>query len=193
MPKLSILICTLDNRKHFYDRLINILRRQLYMENLCGQVEILSECDNGEISIGQKRNKLLEKSSGLYICFIDDDDLVSDDYVKSILNSIDKNNPDVIGIHLLMTTNGDNEERTYHSIKYKTWYHEVDPDRPGKLRYFRNPNHLNPVKREYAIQVRFPNTNNGEDRVYSQNLLKFLKTEEYIEHPIYFYEYRSVK
>ena len=188
IPKLSLLICTLFNRDALFQKLLAKLREQ---EN--NDIEIHYEIDDGKMSIGEKRNKLLVKASGKYIAFIDDDDMVSDNYVKLILNAINKSNPDVIGLHLLMTIDGQNEERTYHSLKYDHWYDESDPDREGRRRYFRNPNHLNPVKREHALKVKFPAIDVGEDRDYSKKLLQYLKTEEYIEQPIYYYAYRSNK
>ena len=188
VPKLSILICTMFNRDSLFQRLLAKLREQ---EN--SDIEIHYEIDDGTISVGEKRNKLLDKARGEYIAFIDDDDMVSDNYVELILNAINTSEPDVIGMHLLMTVDGQNEERTYHSLKYDHWYDEPDPDRAGKTHYFRNPNHLNPVKREYALKVKFPTIDVGEDKDYSKNLLQYLKTEEYIEEPIYFYEYRSNK
>lgn len=187
-PILSLLICTMFNRDALFQRLLVKLREQ---EN--SDIEIHYELDDGKMSVGEKRNKLIAKCRGEYIAFIDDDDMVSDNYVELILNAIEKSNPDVIGMHLLMTVDGQNEERTYHSLKYDHWYDEPDPDREGKRRYFRNPNHLNPVKREYAIKVKFPTIDVGEDKEYSKMLLQYLKTEEYIEQPIYHYEYRSNK
>ena len=185
--KLSILICSLYRRKDFLKKLKNKLLPQVTNE-----VEILYDIDDGAKTIGQKRNQLLDKSQGKYIVFIDDDDLVSDDYVSKILEGIDKD-VDVIGIHLIMNVDGKYDEYTYHSLKYRTWYHEADPTNPGRLRYFRNPNHLNPVKREYAMKAKFPQINNGEDKSYSMNLLQYLKTEHYIESPIYYYMVRSHK
>jgi glycosyltransferase involved in cell wall biosynthesis len=186
--KLSILICTLEERKHFLERLLSILNPQKTDE-----VEILINCDNRQKSIGQKRNELLKQASGDYITFIDDDDRISDDYVSKILNSINKSNPDVIGIHLIMTTDKIIEEKTFHSLKYRSWYDEPDPEKPWLRRYYRNPNHLNPVKREYALKVGFPEISMGEDKVYSTKLLDFLKTEEYIKEPIYYYDFVSRK
>ena len=186
MIKLSLLICTLTDRTNYLDRLMECLNKQKTDE-----VEILVSLDNREKTIGQKRNELLDQAQGDYIAFIDDDDLVSDDYIQLVLESINKSNPDVIGLHLLMTVNGANEERTYHSLKYNRWWDEPDPDRPGRRRYFRNPNHLNPVKRELALKVKFPGINHGEDHDYSKGLLPHLSTEEYIESPIYYYLFRS--
>lgn len=184
--EFSILICSLQSRASFLERLFNNLSSQLN-EN----VEVLTSLDNGEKSIGQKRNELLDKAQGKYIAFIDDDDLVSDNYISLILDAV-KDNCDVVGMHLIMTIDGRDPQKTYHSLKYNRWFDEPDPEN-GRRKYYRNPNHLNPVKKEYALQVRFPEINNGEDRVYSQKLLPFLKTEVYIEQPIYYYLYRSRK
>src|SRR4030066_2193597 len=112
MPKLSILICTLENRKHYFDRIITILRKQCEEGNFWNDVEILSEIDNYENTVGTKRNILLDRAKGDYIVYIDDDALVSTNYISLILNAIDKSQPDVIGIHLLMTQDGTHEERT---------------------------------------------------------------------------------
>ena len=188
MVKLSILICSLVERKDFLDRLMDCLSKQKTDE-----VEIITAIDNREKSIGNKRNELLQQAQGEYIAFIDDDDMVSDNYVQLLLEAIDKSKPDVIGMHLLMTVDGVNEERTYHSLKYDHWWDEPDPERPGRTRYFRNPNHLNPVKRELALKTPFVDTNWGEDLEYSKAMLQFLKSEEYIEQPIYYYLFRSNK
>jgi glycosyltransferase involved in cell wall biosynthesis len=186
MKKLSILILTLQKRKDYLDRLLKVLQPQI-----TDDVELLIESDNGELSIGKKRNLLLEKSTGEYICFIDDDDLVSFDYVSKILEAI-KKSPDVVGMHLLHFNDAYLAGFTYHSLKYSSWFENRDSSL-GFMRYYRNPNHLNPVKREYAMRVMFPEISMGEDRVYSQNILKHLKTEEYICEPIYYYLFRRIK
>ena len=124
---------------------------------------------------------LLEESQGEYVAFVDDDDLVSNDYVGFILRAIDRE-PDVVGLHGIITTNGKNAKPFIHSIKYKTWFENNGI-------YYRYPNHLNPVKRVLALQVKFPDKSHGEDRDYSDRLFPLLKTEVMIEDPIYFYLY----
>ena len=187
--KLSILICTLNKRYKYLLKLVDVLLPQITDKD---EVEVLYAVDDGEKTIGKKRNELLGRAKGKYITFIDDDDLVSADYISQIMVGIDKD-VDVIGIHLIMNVDGIYDEYTYHSIKYRSWYQEPDPDHPGRTRYFRNPNHLNPVKREYALRTKFPEINFAEDKAYSDNLLKHLKTEHYIDKPIYYYMMRSNK
>lgn len=180
--KLSILICTLEERKHFLDRLIGILTPQI--NKFGNDVEILIAKDNREHTIGTKRNELLFASNGEYICFVDDDDVVSENYIELILSAIESG-PDVVGMHLLHFENGVHTGLTFHSIKYDSWWQENGVD--GYIRYYRNPNHLNPVKRQHALRAMFPECNMGEDRKYSEILKPMLKTEKYIEQPIYSY------
>jgi len=194
--KLSVLIPTMERRKKYFDRIIENLTKS-YDKLTDAQkemVEVVFSSDDGSASIGAKRNDLLTRATGEYIAFVDDDDLVSEDYYSLILKALETN-PDVVGIHLLMDTDDkpESECRTYHSLKYTHWYDEADPDRKGLRRYFRNPNHLNPVKRLYALYTLFPDIDHGEDRVYSQNILKFLKEEVNIEEPLYYYKVRSNK
>ena len=55
--------------------------------------------------------------------------------------------------------------------------------------YYRPPNHLNPMKREIAIQFKFPEQYHGEDLCWAMALAQsgLLKTEETITEPYYFY------
>ena len=115
--KLSILVCALEKREEFHKTLMPVLGTQ--KAAFKDEVEILVEIDNGEKSIGTKRNLLLERAKGDYIVFIDDDDMISDTYVSRILECIDKSQPDVIGIHLIMTTDKVTTEKTYHLQKLK--------------------------------------------------------------------------
>ena len=98
--KWSILICTLENRKHFLERLLNILLPQIGEYTVdgdvyTGSVEIRILSDNKEMSVGEKRNKLIHMAKGEYFSFIDDDDLVSEEYVDQVLRKLRKN-PDVV-------------------------------------------------------------------------------------------------
>jgi glycosyltransferase involved in cell wall biosynthesis len=185
----SILICSLHSRKEFLTRIMKILTPQL--EGVADLVEILIETDEREMSIGAKRNILLDKAKGKYIAFVDDDDIVSSDYISKILDALEKD-PDVVGMHLLHFNDGAFAGLTYHSLKYRSWFENQDKS-TGLMRYYRNPNHLNPVRRKYAIKTRFPEISMGEDKDYSGNLLQYLETEEYITEPIYYYLYRTNK
>lgn len=185
--KLSILIPSLDRRKHYLDRLISILTPQL-----TDDVEVVVNTDDGKKSIGTKRNELLRNATGDYIAFVDDDDIVEPYYVEEILKAIDQN-PDVVGMHLLHVEDGVLRGLTYHSLKYTHWWDEPNKDDSNLKNYYRNPNHLNPIRREIALHVGFPEINFGEDKDYSYKIRQYLKTEVYIDKPIYHYLVRSNK
>ena len=78
MPKLSILVCTLNSRKPFFDVINKKIKRQLTPD-----VECLTYCDNGEITIGAKREVLKHQATGDYIVYVDDDDRISRYYAVS--------------------------------------------------------------------------------------------------------------
>jgi len=172
--RLSILICSLGNRSALLGRLMERIESQRTSE-----LEVLVDVDDGQKSIGSKRNALLQRATGDYVAFVDDDDLVSANYVKKILEAVN-NNPDCCGMEGIYTVQGTNPRKFIHSIQYTSWF-----EQNGIL--YRNPNHLSPVRREHALATMFPEINHGEDRVYSERLLSRLKTETYIEGPIYHY------
>jgi glycosyltransferase involved in cell wall biosynthesis len=174
MKKLSILICSLKIREKLLMNLARILKMQGD-----SRVEILSIIDNGEISIGEKRNKLLHSAKGEYVCFLDDDDMISPFYTSNILKALEKT-PDCVGFKGIITQNNVQPKLFIHSLKYDSWYEENDI-------YYRCPNHLNPIKKELAISVGFPDLYYHEDQHFSMRIKKLLKTEEFIDDPIYFY------
>jgi len=90
MIKLSILIPAIPSRWEKFQRIFDKLNSQTTDE-----VEILGFIDNKKRSIGAKREGLKGLVNGEYMCFVDDDDDVSDDFVKEILKGM-KENPDVI-------------------------------------------------------------------------------------------------
>lgn len=175
---LSILIC------HLYTRDVGPLLKKLKLQTDNRPVEIIVNGDNGELTIGSKRNELIRAAKGNYICFIDDDDDVSCDYTSSILSAIEKK-PDVIGIEGEITF--DNKKtKFYHSIDYQGWYTGIDG-------FYRTPNHLNPVKKSIAENIMFPEIDFGEDRKYSDRLIRVVKSEVYIDRQIYFYRMEKDK
>ncbi len=176
--KLSILICSLQERQEKLNRLMEVLKPQINDE-----VEVIIKSDSRQMSIGTKRNSLLNEAKGEYIAFIDDDDVVSADYVNKILSAIESK-PDCCGIQGTITFQGRCPRTFIHSLEYANWFEKDNI-------YYRCPNHLNPVKRELALKVGFKEVNFGEDRDYSTRLFPLLKTEIMISDSIYYYYYEK--
>ena len=54
------------------------------------QWEVLIQPDEN-INVGRKRNILLQKASGDFVVFIDDDDEIHDNYIDAFMNAIEFN------------------------------------------------------------------------------------------------------
>lgn len=180
-PALSILLPTVQNRCDLFAA----LHAHVLAQAQGKPVEVLVACDNKEISIGKKRQNLLEAATGKYVVYIDDDDWVSDDYVDSILAAL-ATNPDCVGFKIECRMNGGRPEMASASLKYKAW----DDNKDG-FRFVRSPYQKTPVRRSIALLVGFPDLRYAEDKVYSAGLVKFLETEVYIDKVLYIYRFRA--
>jgi glycosyltransferase involved in cell wall biosynthesis len=172
--RLSILTVTMESRQAVFQNLARALKAQSNP-----QIEMLANVDDGAKSIGQKRNELLEAAKGDYVVFVDDDDMVSPYYTQGILKAIETN-PDCVGIEGIITVECLGPKKFIHSVQYQDWFEENDV-------YYRCPNHLNPIKREIALDTKFPELYYHEDREFSFRLKGKLKTEVYIKGPLYYY------
>ena len=107
---LSILIPTLTDRERMLSRLMDKLNS--IIRNY--PVEILIEEDQGQLTTGAKRNKLVDRANGLFSAFIDDDDDVPEWYFDSIFRLL-HNEPDCdcIGFKgLIMWSDPQRRQRT---------------------------------------------------------------------------------
>ena len=175
---LSILICSLNRRKEFLDRLKTIIKPQLLPN-----VEVLCKIDDGQRTIGEKRQQLLEMSCGRYIAYVDDDDRISDDYVDSIL-SVTNSDSDIISFDVEISENGG----SYKKVKY---HMRFEHDKDFSDHYERIPNHLMAVKKDLAIKAGFPGKSFAEDYEYALRLKPLLITQKSIDKTLYYYDFNE--
>ncbi|MDE2022124.1 MAG: hypothetical protein KGI71_04440, partial [Patescibacteria group bacterium] len=92
--------------------------------------------------------------------------------------------PDVVGFRLAYTVDGVLDRLpAIHSLRYASW-------RVTDQAYERTPNHLNPVRRQYARLTLPFQDGFGEDRAYSERLLPHLRREVFLDgDPAYLYRY----
>jgi hypothetical protein len=188
MKLLSVLIPTLPDRKDFLFDLLDELHYQMEQWNIENEVEIITDDTGSSLSIGAKRQKLLEKAKGEYITFIDDDDKVLNDYLWVIINGIKSVKPDVVSFNGYMTTNGINREN--FKIRKDFPYITIQ-DTNGKNEYLRYNNHLSPIKREIALKIGYKDMRVFEDYDYAKRLKEsgLIKTEYYFDDDLYHYKY----
>lgn len=185
----SILICTIPERREMVTRLIDYLYAQI---GSLREVEIV--VDNGGGTIGEKRQRLLERAKGHFVAFVDDDDFVATYYVDTVLNAIDAAAADVTHLSLVgeMTTDGQLPERFEHSTKYTEWKTTTRGPNMSFL-HERTPNHLNPIRRDVALKVGYDVKKHYiEDKDFSDRVLPFLTNEVSLgDAPLYLYFYNT--
>lgn len=188
-PKLAILIPTIDGREAMLNRLLGTLNKQVakYKDD----VIILINKDNKESTIGTKRNELTEeaiKRGATHRAFIDDDDMVSEDYLDlnmpGVYGNYDCNS--LVGIYSVNEVVDPKKHIFLHSLKYDHWWEDDQF-------YYRNPNHLNVCSLEKIGHIKFQEKNFGEDGCWSEDIAreKCLQKEYDITKPFYHYLFRT--
>lgn len=187
---LSILIPSIPERAEMLAILLDKLASQVkYCQNThptLGEFEIIA--DDGEAflkggkSIGAKRQDLLDAAKGAYVCFLDDDEGISPDYLETLLR-LCKQDKDVC---------------TFRSIaKIKDFWGLVDMSlhnatnddlSPEKLTR-RTPWHISPVRSTFAKAHKFPDTNYGEDYEWFSVVLKHCFNEAHTDRIIHEYNH----
>lgn len=187
-PLWQILIPTLDNerRRAFLERLMSHLRPQL-----SERVEAVTLADEGELSIGAKRQAMLEQATAEWVSFHDDDDIPGPQYVSAVLGVIDSPDPpDVVGFLLRYYVDGREAGAAVHSYTAETYQLPVQARRVRWRRMNRLPNHLNPVRRDLALRVGFADKDHGEDSDYARRLAELNPREAFVPEYLYSYDYR---
>lgn len=190
----SILIPSLFNRYEVFNELINKLEKQIEENNLKEEIEIITHIDNKNIRLIRKRNNMLLSSRGKFIAFLDDDDTVSDDYIKEIVKKI-KENPESDVITFKQHCNCDGWEfNLFSDINSK-----VDKVKVSNNSYIRYPWIWCVWKRENVVDISFKDSrdriNCGEDKEWLIQIMKSkkIKTETKIDKVLHYYRFDSNK
>jgi hypothetical protein len=182
MYDVSILICTIPSRQPFFATLMEEIDKFKKLVDI--KVEVVFDMQT-DISIGQKRNNLLGRAKGKYSCFVDDDDKITAEYLKVIEDAINIGvDYDCIALNGRYYGQGYFRKAFYHSMKYTEWSEDEDG-------YYRNPNHLNPMKTSIMRSLMFKSLSHGEDTDFSLRLVSsgLIKTE--YTHNVLQYHYYS--
>ena len=176
---LDILIPTIPARSRYLLNLLECLAPQLTRAD----IGLLILSDDGTLEIGEKRNRLLEMARADYVCFIDDDDLVSPNYVSALSGAL-QSSPDCVGFKMRRFYDQIEIGEGINSIKCGSYRNEGHT-------FYRTPGHLNPIRRELAVQIGFEPISRHEDMIFAERIFPLLKTEVFIDEHLYEYWYRS--
>ena len=183
---LSVLVCSTHTRWSGFGQEI---QRQLWgqyealPEDYQRRVEIVMLTDNKKMMLGHKRNVLVGMAQGRYVQFVDDDDRVEPDMLRTLIDATDRNT-DVITFLASVSLNGEAPRPCRYSLRYAQ-------DKNTAAGYERVPNHICAIRRDLATRVSFPHLPYGEDSGYAKMLRPLLKSEVHIDRVLYHYDYNS--
>jgi len=173
----TAMIATIPGREGKLQSLLASIREKVNRIAPDLRLEICLDFDNKESSIGDKRQRLLQRAAGKYLCFIDDDDDITDAYVEDVWAMIQGN------FHVMRLWGQIGDYRFMHSTSVKLTDPMATKESPPIFQ--RPPNHLNPMLSDIAKIVPFKSATYGEDLDWTMNLCRtgFLQTEYRREGP----------
>lgn len=183
-PKLAILIPYTPDRQKLYERVVAQIINQKKQHPVIVIPLLTKHSRDGGPTTGDKRNQLLNlavQADASHISFVDSDDLVSPNYIEAVMPGV-YNDFDCCELWGQYYENGKMLNPFHHSIVHDHWWQD------DKF-YYRNPNHLNVIKLDLLINIRFQDKTIGEDGHYSIDLQNagVLKNEYPIKEILYYY------
>jgi hypothetical protein len=175
MSSWNVLIATLGQRHDRFDRLLGQLMPQVEQHP---EVHVTALWNNGELSIGELRHRLLWSATTDYVSFIDDDDTIPYYFVDRVVSAL-ASHPDYVGWRMQCYVDGVTMKPTFHSMMYTGW----TEDDHG---YYRDVSHLNPIRTDIArrgdYRIEVP-----EDRSWAAQVRPRVHTEFFIPEVMYHY------
>lgn len=183
-PLLTVMIPTTIDRREMFVKLANELQYQ--RQGFSELVDIIWREDNKEISVGLKRQQLLEDAKGEWVVGFDSDDWPAPTYLIDIMTALTEN-PSVDHVGFIEDCDIDGQKsKSIFSIKHKSWgeqeqgYDQVRCANPKSV-----------IRRTKALQVGYKDLRFGEDRIFSEAVTPLLESEVFINKPLYFYRHNS--
>lgn len=187
---LSILIPTIPERVDMFTRLFNELHRQLeYIQTFhpsLGHIEILVDERKrfleGGPSIGEKRGDLVRRAEGRYLCFLDDDESISPEYLETLAR-LCQSNVDVVTFRAMVKL------KNFWALVDMRLVYKVNDQISSEYTVRRPPWHSCPVKTLYAKIPEFKHINDAEDFDWMQRVLEMCTTEIHTDKILFSYNH----
>ena len=174
--KWSILVPTVPARRHIRAERLEDLYKQTEPFD---DVELIVMEDNRTRTYGEKLQVMIDIAQGEYVNFVDDDDVIAHNYVERLRSEMD--GVDCVGFQGEVSVSGGPWKKVFYSVENKEWRDE----RNG---YYRNPQHLTPIRRELVLQIPWVG-HYGADRDWSHRMAEagLIQTENYVNETMYWY------
>ena len=189
-PKWSILIPTTAAREDRFLDLLGVLLPQAEARLGAGyMIEVVALRNCGGLSLpelGQLRQALLEDARGEFLSFVDDDDMVEQDFIPAVLEAIGTAPvpPDYVAFRHAYYEGGQRDPRpVITGLQHGGW-----ADTPVAM--YRPVTHINPVRAELARNAGFHSTEGPEDYPYDVALSELLRGRPQAEVQRVLYHYR---
>jgi hypothetical protein len=188
---LSILIPTTPDREPMFTPLYNEVMKQISYINTfhpsLGRIQVLVDDSkrflDGGLSIGKKRESLVKRAEGKYLCFLDSDDCIAPNYVETLVRLCQRDT-DVCTFRNISRT------ETFWFLVDMGFHYPNDQANPN-FTVRRRPWHICPVRSSFAKLHSFPDTNYSEDFEWMHKVLTLCTTEAKSEAILH--EYRHGK
>jgi len=179
-PLWSILIPTLSSRQAKFLDLMSVLLPQAEAN---GRVEVVALHNDGERSIADYRQALLEDARGAYVSYVDDDDMIEPDFV-AVVTAAMKGWPDFIAFWHAYYVDGHRDPRPVVTGIGRDWHDTA-------TEMIRGTTHINPVRSVIAKQADFRvKIGDGlEDWSYVSAVTPLLRTQAEIPRVLYHYRH----
>lgn len=182
-PILSILIASVPTRLLQLAELFAKLSAQIAAISPPPLVEILAFTDNKFRTVGEKRQALVDISTGTHLASVDDDDDIADTYIAEIVSAL-RSDPDVVTFDQLATLTG-----TGVGIVSFDLTHEFDEQWQPSHIVRRRPWHPCAWRRTIAVQCKFSSKNYGEDADWVDQANLLARTQIHIPKILHYYRH----
>ena len=182
---LSICIATVPERQAQFDALRKMLGDHPEVEY------VIDPRPRGELSVGAKRQSMIEHATGQYVVHIDDDDHVAPDYIQTVVSAL-ASGPDCIGHYEVVEGMAPAPQLSKWTKDAPRWMEGREAQR-YKVDYVRTTFHKTPLKREHALAIGFKDMRFAEDHDFSKRLKAsgLCRTEVFIPRVLYIYRYSN--
>ena len=182
---LSVLILSIPSRLEkclipTYNRLL-----QQIGDETC--VEVLTFVDNKSMSIGEKRQALLQSARGKWVAFLDDDDAVAEDYISTLIETLRNKPADVVTFEQHCTVNGKEFKVDFRMGNPHEGLKQNADGSLGDIK--RPPYHMCVWAAKIAKNVPFRAVSYGEDIDWCSRMYPFVTSETHLDKVLHYYQY----